>query len=247
MTDDHRGLTYDDFRVRAKDDTRTENEKIGFPDTYRGGTEAAIFADVSSKLPALNGSGKTIVDIGCGCGPLAHVIMAHCAQRGHRLIMVDSAEMLHLLPASPGTELRPHRFPHDPAFLAEFRGAADAVLLYSVIQHEFISGDLWTMFDAVCGLLSGDGRALFGDIPNRSMRTRLFQSPNGRAFHRAFTGSDTEPPVPPYGVAPGEIDDAVIFALLMRARNQGIHGYVLPQPDGLPFSNRREDVLLHHP
>jgi hypothetical protein len=48
-------------------------------------------------------------------------------------------------------------------------------------------------------------------------------------------------------LAPGEIDDAVIFALLMRARSQGIHGFVLPQPDGLPFSNRREDVLLHHP
>ena len=134
-----------------------------------------------------------------------------------------------------------------PAFLAEFRGAADAVLLYSVIQHEFISGDLWSLFDAVCGLLAGGGRALFGDIPNRSMRTRLFQSPNGRAFHRSFTGKDTEPPVPPYGLAPGEIDDAVVLSLLMRARNQGIHGYVVPQPDGLPFSNRREDVVLHHP
>jgi hypothetical protein len=247
MKDDHRGLTYDDFRQRAKDDTRTENEKIGFPDAYRAGTEDAIFADVVRKLPALQGSGRTIVDIGCGCGPLAHVIMAHCAERGHRLVMVDSAEMLELLPPSPGTELRAHRFPHDPAFLAEFRGAADAVLLYSVIQHEFASGDLWSMFDAVCGLLAGDGRALFGDIPNRSMRTRLFASANGRAFHRAFTGSETEPPVPPYGPMPGEIDDAVVLALLMRARNQGIHGYVLPQPDGLPFSNRREDVVLHHP
>ncbi len=247
MSDDHRGLTYDDFRQRAQDDTRTENEKIGFPDTYRAGAESAIFADVVHKLPALNGLRRTIVDIGCGCGPLAHVIMAHCAEREHRLVMVDSAEMLALLPSSPGTELRPHRFPHDPAFLAEFRGAADAVLLYSVIQHEFIAGDLWSMFDAVCGLLAGGGRALFGDIPNRSMRTRLFQSPNGRAFHRSFTGLDTEPPVPPYGPAPGEIDDAVVLSLLMRARNQGIHGYVLPQPDGLPFSNRREDVVLHHP
>jgi hypothetical protein len=245
--DDFRGLTYDDFRRRAKDDTKTDNEKIGFPDTYRAGAEEAIFADVVSKLPALSGTGRTIVDIGCGCGPLAHTIMAHCAQREHRLIMVDSAEMLDLLPPARGTELRPHRFPGDPAFIDEFGGKADAVLLYSVIQHEFISGDLWAMFDAVCALLAGGGRALFGDIPNRSMRTRLFQSPNGRAFHRAFTGTDTEPPVPPYGLMPGEIDDAVIFALLMRARNQGIHGFVLPQPDGLPFSNRREDVLLHHP
>jgi hypothetical protein len=246
-SDDHRGLTYDDFRRRAQDDTRTDNEKIGFPDSYRAGFEAAIFADVAGKLPALGGTGRTIVDIGCGCGPLAQAIMAHCAERNHRLVMVDSAEMLALLRPLPGTELRPHRFPHDPAFLAEFRGAADAVLVYSVIQHEFISGDLWGMFDAVCALLSGGGRALFGDIPNRSMRTRLFQSAGGRAFHRAFTGSDTEPPIPPYGLSAGEIDDAVIIALLMRARNQGIHGFVVPQADGLPFANRREDVLLEHP
>lgn len=247
MKKDHRGLTYDDFRLRAKDDTFTENEKIGFPDEYRAGAEAAILADVVAKLPALSGSNKTIVDIGSGCGPLAHALIELCAERGHTLVMVDSAEMLDLLPRSPGVVLRPHRFPRDPAFLDEFRGAADAVLLYSVIHHEFLAGDLWSLFDAVCALLAGDGRALFGDIPNRSMRTRLFQSPNGRAFHREFTGSDTEPPVPPYGLAPGEIDDAVIFALLLRARSQGIHGYVLPQADGLPFANRREDVLLHHP
>jgi hypothetical protein len=247
VKDDHRGLTYDDFRLRANDDTWTDNEKIGFPDAYRAGAEDAIFADIVAKLPALNGSGRTVVDIGCGCGPLAHTIMAHCAKRGHKLIMVDSAEMLGRLPASPGTELRPHRFPHDPAFLDEFRGAADAVLLYSVIHHEFLSGDLWTLFDAVCALLAGGGRALFGDIPNRSMRARLFQSPKGREFHRAFTGTDTEPPVPPNGLAPGEIDDAVVFALLMRARSQGIHGFVVPQSESLPFFNRREDVLLLHP
>ena len=79
------------------------------------------------------------------------------------------------------------------------------------------------------------------------MRTRLFQSENGLAFHRAFTGSDAPPPVPAYGLAAGEIDDAVVIALLMRARGQGIHGYVVPRPEGLPFGNRREDIVLHHP
>lgn len=247
MANDHDHLTYDDFRARATEPHRSANEKIGFPDSYRSGAEGAIFADVLSKLPALGGSGRTIVDIGCGCGPLALLLMAHCAQAGHRLVMVDSAEMLALLPPSPGCELRAHRFPQDAAFLDEFRGKADAVLVYSVIQHEFMSGDLWGMFDAVCGLLADDGRALFGDIPNRSMRTRLFQSRTGAVFHRAFTGSDTAPPVPPPGAYPGEIDDAVIFAMLLRARAQGIHAYVVPQPDGLPFFNRREDVVLHHP
>jgi hypothetical protein len=247
MTDDHAGLTFDDFRARATEAGRSDNEKIGFPDRYRAGAEDAIFADIAAKLPALNDAERTIVDIGCGCGPLARAMIAHCAARKHRLVLVDSAEMLEHFAGGPGVELRPQRFPQDRAFVDEFRGRADAVLLYSVIQHEFMAGDLWTMFDAVGALLAGDGRALLGDIPNRSMRTRLFSSANGRAFHRAFTGAQTEPPVPAYGLAPGEIDDAVIFALLMRARGQGIHGYVMPQPPGLPFFNRREDVLLHRP
>lgn len=247
MSEDHRLLTFDDFRTRAADDAKSQNEKIGFPDSYRAGSEEAIFADIVAKLPALAESGKVVVDIGCGCGPLAQLMMSHCAKYNHRLIMVDSAEMLGLLSPPSGTELRAQRFPQDTSFLKEFGGAVDAALLYSVIQHEFISGDLWSMFDAVCMLLSGGGRALLGDIPNRSMRTRLFSSETGRAFHRAFTGSDSEPPIPPYGLTPGEMDDAVVLSLLTRARNQGIHGYVLPQPDELPFFNRREDILLHRP
>lgn len=247
MSEKHTGLTYDDFRKRATDERISENEKIGFPDSYRAGTEAAIFADIVTKLPPLEERGRTIVDIGCGCGPLAQMLIAHCDQHDHRLIMVDSAEMLSLLQPQGRTELREQRFPRDAAFLQEFSERADAVLLYSVIQHEFLAGDLWSMFDAVCMLLTDGGRALFGDIPNRSMRTRLFQSKNGLQFHKAFTGSDTAPPVPEYGLIPGEIDDAVVLSLLMRARTQGLHGYVLPQAPGLPFSNRREDLLVMHP
>lgn len=247
MSDDHNKLTFDDFRKRAKDADRSVNEKIGFPDSYRSGTEEAIFSDILAKLPVLLESGKTIIDIGCGCGPLARLMMAYCAEHDHRLIMVDSAEMLRLLPRVAHTELRAQRFPKDAAFLDEFRGTVDALLLYSVIQHEFMDGNLWSMIDALCGLLTDGGLGLIGDVPNRSMRTRLFNSPNGIAFHRKFTGTTTDPPIPAYGLIPGEIDDSVVLAILARARAQGIHGYVLPQPRGLPFFNRREDILLEHP
>lgn len=247
MSEDHKHLTFDDFRKRANDDARSTNEKIGFPDSYRTGTEERIFSDMLEKVPVLCEKGRTIVDIGCGCGPVAQLMMQHCAAHGHRLLMVDSEEMLNLLPPSEGVERRPQRFPQDASFLEEFRGSVDAVILYSVIQHEFMAGDLWGMIDSVCGLLGDGGRALIGDIPNRSMRTRLFHSPNGVAFHRAFTKEDTEPPIPSYGLIPGEIDDSVVLAILARARAQGIHGYVLPQPQGLPFFNRREDILLEHP
>ena len=231
---DHRGLTYDDFRRRAKDDELAPNEKIGFLDHSRAEAEEAIFADIAKKLPPLTQSGRTIIDIGCGCGPLAEMMIAQCEKNDHQLTMVDSAEMLALLPSFARVEKRPQRFPRDRSFLTEFHQSADAVLVYSVVQHELLDGDLWGMFDCICSLLRDGGYALIGDVPNRSMRMRASKEPDAhrRLQERLF---------------PTQIDDSVIFSLLMRARNQGIDSYLLPQPAGLPFHMRREDIILHRP
>jgi hypothetical protein len=43
------------------------------------------------------------------------------------------------------------------------------------------------------------------------------------------------------------IDDAVVFALLQRARAQGFDAYVVPQTPDLPMANRREDILITRP
>jgi hypothetical protein len=42
----------------------------------------------------------------------------------------------------------------------------------------------------------------------------------------------------------GKIDDAVVLALVARARAQGFDAYIIPQPDDLPLANRREDILM---
>lgn len=238
------GLTFDDLRRRALDDSLSENEKMGFAERSRVDTEAAIFRDIESKLPAIAGEGRTIIDIGCGCGDLVRALIAACAARSHRLVLVDSPEMLRLVDAPAGVELRPHRFPLDQSFLDEYHGTGDAVIFYSALRVEFASGDVWRMVDGLCALLAPGGRALVGDIPNRSMRRRLFSSEAGRAFHRAFTGENTEPPMPAPGLAPGSIDDAVVLGLAARARAQGFNAFVVPQAPDLPFFNRREDLLL---
>jgi 2-polyprenyl-3-methyl-5-hydroxy-6-metoxy-1,4-benzoquinol methylase len=79
MKDKHTGLTYEDFQLLATNATCSENEKIGFPDSYRGGAEQSILDDVLAKLPALKQPRATIIDVGCGCGPLAKLLMAHCS------------------------------------------------------------------------------------------------------------------------------------------------------------------------
>jgi len=50
-------LTFDDFRRLATDATLSPYEKIGFPDEYREGYEAAIFADIVAKLAPLDRRG----------------------------------------------------------------------------------------------------------------------------------------------------------------------------------------------
>jgi hypothetical protein len=43
-------LTFDDLRRMVADDALSPYEKIGFPDEYREGAEAAIFRDITAKL-----------------------------------------------------------------------------------------------------------------------------------------------------------------------------------------------------
>ena len=58
---------------------------------------------------------------------------------------------------------------------------------------------------------------------------------------------DEDPEVAHNTIEPGVIDDAVVFAILQRARAAGFHAYVLPQPATLPMHNRREDILIVRP
>jgi hypothetical protein len=46
---------------------------------------------------------------------------------------------------------------------------------------------------------------------------------------------------------PAKIDDAVVLEILRRARDKGFDAYVVPQSDGLPMANRREDILIVRP
>src|SRR5688572_5501000 len=115
----------------ATDPGLSAHERTGFPDNMRAGAETAIFADIESKLPALRASTtRTIIDIGCGAGPLTQLLIARCAALGHHLLLVDSPEVLANLP-SGAFDAMPGRFPDVPGLPAN---GADAVIAYSVLQ-----------------------------------------------------------------------------------------------------------------
>src|SRR5215217_6681674 len=67
-------LTFDGFRELATADGLSRYQRIGFPDAYRDGYEAAIYRDVLGKLSNLHRRGKTVFDIGCGCSDLPFLL-----------------------------------------------------------------------------------------------------------------------------------------------------------------------------
>ncbi len=241
-------LDYDGFRRLAAQPGLSAHERIGFPDSLRAGREEAIWGDIRRKLPALEaGAGLAVMDIGPGCAGLPRLMMALCAARGHALTLVDSPEMLAALPDGAGIAKLPGRFPEGVAGLEALAGTQDAVLCYSVLHYAFTGGQVFAFLDAALRLLRPGGALLLGDVPNASMRRRFLASAAGRAFHRAWTGRD-EDPEPGFNTpVEGEMDDAVVMALLARARAAGADAWVLPQPPELPMANRREDILVRRP
>jgi hypothetical protein len=243
-------LDYEGFRKLATDKRLGPHEKIGFPPAYREGFEAAILADILAKLPALTcEEGLRVVDIGPGCAGLPRLLIDLCRDRGHTILLIDSPEMLALLPDTPGVTIRcPGLYPKNVGeALSRLGGPADAILCYSVLHYIYLDSNLFDFVDATVAMLAPAGRALIGDIPNHSKRRRFFATKRGQAFHRAFTGSDQ-----PYEVAyetptPGKIDDAVLTGLVQRAQAAGCDAYLLPQGADLPMANRRDDLLLVRP
>ena len=243
-------LNYEGFRRLAADARLSAHEKIGFPDAYREGFEAKILADILGKLPALaEAEGLKIADIGPGCAGLPRLLIDLCRERHHRIVLVDSPEMLDQLPDMDGVTVKcAGMFPSNaPELTQALGGQADAIICYSVLQYIVLDCDPNDFIDATVGCLAPGGRALIGDNPNLSKRRRFFSSARGQAFHRAFTGSDT-----PYDVSqdvsgPGKIDDALLDSLIARARAAGCDAYLQPLDESLPFANRRDDLLIIRP
>jgi 2-polyprenyl-3-methyl-5-hydroxy-6-metoxy-1,4-benzoquinol methylase len=242
-------LTYDGFRRLATRGDLSRFARIGFPDSLRAGREARILEDIRAKLPPLDDPrGRTVLDIGPGCSDLPHLLVQLCGEKGHRLFLVDSAEMLVGLPEGSGIEKVEGPFPQCAPALARLEGQVDAIICYSVLHYVFAEGPFFGFLDAAMRLLRpGGGMMLIGDIPNASMRRRFLASDAGDAFHREYTGRD-EAPVPAFNrISEGEMDDAVLLSLVARARAAGVDAWLVPQPADLPMANRREDILLRRP
>jgi hypothetical protein len=240
-------LTYDDFKELAKDPSLSKYQKIGFPNSYREGKEGAIFNDILSKLSKLSEQKKVVMDIGPGCSDLPFMLIECCKGYDHSLILVDSNEMLALLPDLPFIRKYSGVYPSAINDFDGLKGAIDVVLVYSVLHYIFVEGNLFSFLDKSLSLLAPGGQLLLGDIPNISKRKRFFSSETGILFHQKFMNTETLPDINFLEIEYEQIDDSVIASIVARARAQGFDAYVLPQDKGLPMANRREDILIVRP
>jgi hypothetical protein len=123
-----------------------------------------------------------------------------------------------------------------------------------VLPSVFVESNVFEFVDRALELLAEGGQLLLGDLANISKRRRFFASETGVRFHQKFMGTTERSDIAfnvvepgAFVVEPGAFDDAVVFAIVSRCRSAGFDAYVIPQRDGLPFANRREDILVIRP
>ena len=241
-------LDFEKFRKLASDKTLSRYEKIGFYDSLRKEYEKKIFSDILHKLTRLGKKNLRVMDIGCGCSELPRMLIGHCRDRGHSLLLVDSKEMLDQLPEAPFIKKIPARFPvHFEKHFKEYVGKVDVILVYSVFHYVIKEAGKIDFMDRSLSLLSHGGQMLIGDIPSFSKRKRFFLSPAGIEFHQKNNKTKELPKIELKPAPDTRIDDALILTLLKRSRHEGFDSYLLPQPNALPMSNRREDLLFVKP
>ena len=236
-------LSFDDFKIRAKDSKLSKWEKIGFPDSYRQEIEGLIFSDIARKLN-LNQT-TSILDIGCGCSDLVDHIIKFSKQEQKELVLIDSEEMLSNIDSkliSEEIKTIAGCFPEKEVLVNLEENYFDAIIVYSVLQYAFINQSIFHFIHSCIKLLKPGGRLLLGDIPNYQCRERFLVSHHGQEFLSKST--DLNLSVDLNHDNEERIDDSVIMSILFRFRQFGCETYLLPQPAELPFSNRREDILI---
>jgi hypothetical protein len=163
------------------------------------------------------------------------------------LRLIDSAEILDQLPTVSHVRKVIGPFPACLPELESLAGQFDAILVYSVAQYVFSEANLFRFVDTAIDLLNERGALLLGDLPNASMRKRFLVSPSGTRYHEAHYPEQPQPVVSFNEPQPGQLDDAVVLALVARSRAAGFQAFVMPQSPDLPMANRREDVLIRRP
>jgi len=246
--DNYDGYNYETFKKLAKDASLSSNEKVGFPDSYREGFNDYIVNDIISKVPQITEKKNLkILDIGSGCSDVSKEIRDICNKQEHKVYLADSKEMLDLVEDQDFITKIPGFFPKTFDEIMNVSSGIDIIICYSVFHYIFVDSNVWHFLDCLMKCLNDGGQAILGDIPNVSKRKRFFASNDGIKFHQDFMKTTQKPKVEFNCIEEGKIDDSLLHSVVMKCQLSGYDAYIVPQDKNLPFSNRRDDIIIRKP
>lgn len=213
--------------------------------TVQAAAEREILLDLVSKLQIH--PEDTLLDVGCNVGnlliPLSFLVK--------EITGIDHSSCIEKLRA---------RFAGENARLiaGDFLNLAipsnfDKILCYSVLHYLSDESEVLSFISRVLAHLLPGGRALFGDLPNRSRKLRFLNSPSGKESERQWQerlassgtqGATVDLPADPNLVL---FTDELVLEICKKCRADGFDAFILPQPSSLPFGNTREDILVIRP
>ena len=210
------------------------------------GLEKYIFLDIVKKLKFKNK--ETVLDIGCGYGNLVKKIIKLSHKKNIKLTLCDIKNIISAIKLNIKTK-KNVEFIEQNFQKYNFRNRKyDKILIYSVIHYI----DKPKLFiDKAFELLNRNGCILIGDLPNIDKKYRFLKSSFGRKFekdrikrfdinkltksYRSFL-KNTKQNL--------KINDNFIRWIEQKFSKKRKKVFILRQPNKLPYSYTREDILI---
>ncbi|MGB0383336.1 MAG: class I SAM-dependent methyltransferase [Ardenticatenaceae bacterium] len=202
--------------------------------------EKNIILDVVQKLKL--SSKDELLEIGCGPGnlliPLSFLVKSATG--------IDHPEILSRL-SSRFDDNSIQKIPGN--FLdINLSRTFDKILIYSVLHILSDEQEVMSFIQKAINLLNPGGILLLGDIANIDAKKRFLSTQYGKEFEQQWnemmTGHfaawhhlERDPKTVTF-------NDKLLMKILSDFRQQGLHTYVAPQPNNLPFGFTREDVII---
>ncbi len=242
----------DDSQRRLKYETFARFTEAGLSFTEQNGrypaqaaAEKLIFADIQSKL-RLRPEDR-LLDAGCGMGntliPASFVV--------GEAVGLDHPAVIAALEKTFGKENCTF---HGGDFLSyQPSRPFSKILIYNVFSALPDRETAQAFVEKGLSLLSPGGLMLIGDIPNADKKSRFAACQRGQSFAKEWGRQMAA--MPPAPVTDGRSstlpsftgNDEYLFKLCHDIRSKGFDAWILPQPQGLPFGNTREDLLIAGP
>jgi 2-polyprenyl-3-methyl-5-hydroxy-6-metoxy-1,4-benzoquinol methylase len=212
-------------------DNQNDLERVGRPKRAEL-IEEVIFNDIAKKSNL--DTRKKILDIGCGCGTFAKMLIEQSKTNGSEITFIDSSEVISVL-KKENPEIECEQFKtvagYYPDIIKNLDSDYDFILVYSVLHYirqpeRFIR--------RMSQLLSPGGILYVGDIPNQNKKTRFIANSSEFAKPKYFEKNDFTK----------RFSDLKLLRILWMLRKSGFESYIFPQNDSFPHSGSREDLVI---